>query len=413
MERLRLEVKRSSRSVAIVAVMVALGLTSVVLIFSHISFQNPFASTYNVNAIFSDVKGSDPGHEPIYIAGVKIGVVSGERIIHGDEAELSLAIDSGNAPIYRDATIVQRPVTPLQDMYLEVTRGSPSAGRLPAGGTVPIGQTGTPVDISRVLDTFTAPTSDRLHSLLLGLGSGLADHGQELQAAFVQLFPLLSTTAQVMRAVAVRQQDLASLVHVTADLGQALGARDAQIAELVQSGDRTLATIAANDAPFSAMLSDLPGAVSALQSSMHSLRVTADYLDPAVSSLRPVAERLQSGLSALQTFAEQATPALLAARTPLRALDPLAISLRPTSSSLAGALSRLQAQNPRLDFITQRLEGCEGPVASFFQNTTSVFKWGDASGTFPRADESLNLTDLSGATPDPEFHRLTDGCVQP
>jgi phospholipid/cholesterol/gamma-HCH transport system substrate-binding protein len=415
-ERLRLEVKRSGRSVAIVAMMVALGLTSVVLIFSHISFHNPFASTYDVNAIFSDVKGSDPGHEPIYIAGVKIGVVAGERIVHGDEAKLSLAIDSGYAPLYRDATIVERPLTPLQDMYLTVTRGSPSAGRLPPGGTIPIGQTGTPVDISRVLDTFTAPTSDRLHSLLLGLGSGLADHGQELRAAFVQLFPLLSTTAQVMRAVAVRQRNLASLVHVTADLGQALGQRDAQIAELVRSGDRTLATIAANDAPFSATLSELPGAVSALQSSMRSLRVTAQSLDPAVSSLRPVAAQLPAGLSALQRFANQATPALLAARTPLRALDPLAISLRPTSSSLAGALSRLEPQDPRLDFITQRLQGCEGPVASFFQNTMSVFKWGDANGTFPRADESLNLSDLSGVTGlnvDPEFHRLTDGCVQP
>jgi virulence factor Mce-like protein len=415
-ERLRLEVKRSSRSVAIVAVMVALGLTSVALIFSHISFQNPFASTYDVNAIFSDVKGSDPGHEPIYIAGVKIGVVSSERIVHGDEAQLSLAIDSGDAPLYRDATIVQRPVTPLDDMYLEITRGSPSAGRLPAGGTIPIGQTGTPVDISRVLDTFTAPTSDRLHSLLLGLGSGLANHGQELQAAFVQLFPLLSTTAQVMRAVAVRQQDLASLVHVTGDLGQALGQRDAQIAELVHSGDQTLATIAANDAPFSAMLSELPGAVSVLQSSMHSLRVTADYLDPAVSSLRPVAAQLPEGLSALQRFAEQATPALLAARTPLRALDPLAINLRPTSSSLAGALSRLEPQDPRLDFIADQLQGCEVPVANFFQNTMSVFKWGDAYGTFPRADESLDLSDLSGVTGlsvDPEFHRLTDGCTQP
>jgi phospholipid/cholesterol/gamma-HCH transport system substrate-binding protein len=415
-ERLRLEVKRSSRSAVILAVMVALGLTSIAVIFSHISFQSPFASTYDVNAIFADVKGSDAGHEPIYIAGIKIGVVSSERIVHGDEAELSLAIDSDHAPLYRDATIVQRPVTPLQDMYLEVTRGSPSAGRLPQGATIPIGQTGTPVDISRVLDTFTAPTSDRLHSLLLGLGSGLADRGSQLRAAFVQLFPLLSTTARVMRAVAIRQRDLASLVHVTADLGQALGARDAQLAELVRSGDRTLAAIAGNDAPFSATLAELPGVVSALHSSMHSLRVTADYLDPAVSSLRGVAAQLPAGLSALQRFAEEASPALAAARTPLRALDPLATALRPTSTSLTGALSRLEPQNPRLDFITQQLQGCEVPVANFFQNTMSVFKWGDANGTFPRADESLDLSDLSGVTGltvDPAFHRLTDGCVQP
>src|ERR1700751_2227451 len=163
MERLRLEVKRSARPAVIVALMVALGLTSLALILSHTSFQNPFASTYDVNAIFTDVKGSDPGHEPIYIAGVKIGIVSSELIVRGDEAELGLAIDPRYAPLYRDATIVQRPVTPLQDMYLEVTRGTPNGGRVPAGGTIPIGQTGTPVDISRVLDTFTASTSDRLH----------------------------------------------------------------------------------------------------------------------------------------------------------------------------------------------------------------------------------------------------------
>jgi virulence factor Mce-like protein len=416
MERLRLEVKRSARSAVTVAVMVALGLTSLVLIFSNLDFQSPFASSYNVSALFSDVKGSDVGHEPVYIAGIKIGVVSGERIINRDEAELTLAIDPKYGPLYRDARIVQRPVTPLEDMYVEVTRGTPGAGRVPSGGTIPIGQTGTPVDISRVLDTFTASTSDRLHSLLLGLGSGLADHGAQLQAAFVQLFPFLSNTAQVMRAVAARQSDLASLVHVTADLGQALAQRDAQISALVRNGDQTLSTIASNNGPFAATLSELPGTVAALQTSMSSLRTTAAYLDPAVTSLRPVAAQLQRGLSALQTFSEQATPALRAAQTPLRALDPLAVSLRPTSSSLAGALSRLEPQNPRLNFITNGLQGCEGPVANFFQNTMSVFKWGDANGTFPRADESLDLNDLSGVTGlmiDPTFHPLTDGCTQP
>jgi phospholipid/cholesterol/gamma-HCH transport system substrate-binding protein len=413
-ERLRLEVKRSARSAAIVVLTAALGLTSMTLIFSHISFRNPFGDTYDVNAIFSDVKGSDPRHEPVYVAGVKVGVVASEQIVSGNEAELKLSIDPSHGPLYRDATIVQRPVTPLQDMYLEVTRGTPSAGRVPPGGTIPIGQTGSPVDISRVFDTFSAPTSDRLHSLLLGMGRGLADHGAQLQAAFVRLFPLLSTTAQVMQAVAERHRELASLVHVTANLGSALAQRDVQIAALVRNGDQTLATIAANDSPFAAMLSELPGAVSALQTSMRSLRSTADYLDPAVSSLRPVAAQLPSGLSALQRFAEQATPALRAAQTPLRALDPLAISLRPTSRSLAGALSRLQRQNPRLDFITRRLQGCEGPVASFFQNTMSVFKWGDANGTFPRADESLNLTDVGGVSSvDPNFGPLTDGCIKP
>ena len=73
-ERLALEVQRSARSAVIVVLMAALGLTSLVLIFSHISFQDPFASTYDVNAVFPDVKGSDPGHEPVYIAGIKIGV---------------------------------------------------------------------------------------------------------------------------------------------------------------------------------------------------------------------------------------------------------------------------------------------------------------------------------------------------
>jgi hypothetical protein len=125
---------------------------------------------------------------------------------------------------------------------------------------------------------------------------------------------------------------------------------------------------------------------------------------------------LTDGLAALQRFSAQATPALVAARSPLRALDPLAVSLRPTSNSLAAALSRLEPQNPRLGFIAGQLQQCEGPVANFFQNTMSVFKWGDANGTFPRADESLNLTDLSGVTGvsvDPMFHKLTDGCIQP
>ena len=48
---------------------------------------------------------------------------------------MTMDIDKRYAPIYRNATVLLRPRTPLKDMYLALDPGTRSAGAIPNGGS--------------------------------------------------------------------------------------------------------------------------------------------------------------------------------------------------------------------------------------------------------------------------------------
>ncbi len=94
-------------------------------------------SYYQVNADFSEASAVTAGQgQAVTIAGVPIGQVGGVTVRDG-VAVVQMDIEKKYAPIYRNATVLLRPRTPLKDMYLELDPGSRSAGRLPAGGHDP------------------------------------------------------------------------------------------------------------------------------------------------------------------------------------------------------------------------------------------------------------------------------------
>ena len=65
------------------------------------------------------------------IAGVEVGLVGGVQLEHG-QAVVTMDIFKRYAPIYRNATVLLRPRTPLKDMYLSLYPGTPQRGS-PAG----------------------------------------------------------------------------------------------------------------------------------------------------------------------------------------------------------------------------------------------------------------------------------------
>ena len=55
------------------------------------------------------------------------------------------------ARIYRNATMLLRPKTQLQDITVEVNPGTPAAGKLPSGATLPLSQTAPNVNFDEFL----------------------------------------------------------------------------------------------------------------------------------------------------------------------------------------------------------------------------------------------------------------------
>jgi virulence factor Mce-like protein len=400
-ERLLLEARRSLKPLILLVVMAGLAAVTFAGIARNITFQRPWQSYRTVRASFDDVKGIFPGGHQVRIHGVKVGIVSKSSLVNGHPV-LTLKIEKKWGPIYRDAKLRIRPVTPLQDLYVNVVdRGHPSAGEAKQKDVIAASQTVSPVDVSRVLNTFDADTRERMAILLNELGRGLDDGGVKLRATFASLAPFLHVAEDTTRVLAERQAAVKRVIANFGSLSAALAKRDDDLNKFVVQGNQTLGELARNDQPLAATLTSLGELVPVMRDSFATIENLSGHLDPALTALKPVAADLKRGLSSLQQFGTEATPALAALRPAARDLRTMARTLPATSTSLSNAFSRLRVQAPQFDSLTAQLNPCMDTLNRFMNNTMSVLKYTDANGSFPRADETVDFDALSDVNPPP------------
>ena len=380
-DRLLLEVRRAIAPFVLLVLLAVGGLFAAIDLVNNLSGQSIFKSYTHYQVAFADVKGVTPGRVPVRVAGVQAGAVTASVLVHG-QAVLTIALEKKYAPIYRNAVFRLRPITALEDYYLDITsRGTPSAGQPPKGFIFPTSQTVSPITVSSVLDIFDGTTRSHLSTLLDELANGLGNGGgQELRQSFVAIAPLLSAANQFSIAINHQHQALQRLVHNFGGIMQTLASRDKQLSQFVVTGDQTLGELAAEDAPFSATLHALPPLVSSLRTSLGTLANSENHIDPALVALAPVARALPSGLDSLRTFSNQALPALRAANPAVRALVPFASTLRPTANTLQQNVSLLSSQAPQLDRITTQVVPCEYIIDHFLNNVASLAAFNDDQG---------------------------------
>jgi virulence factor Mce-like protein len=394
-ERLILEARRSMKPLILLVLMAGMAAVTFAVIAKNITFQRPWQSYRTVRAQFSDVKGIFPGGHQVRIHGVKVGIISKSSLVDGKPV-LTLKIEKKWGPIYKDAKLRIRPVTPLQDLYVNVVdRGHPSAGEAKSGDVIAGSQTVTPVDVSRVLNVFDGDTRERMAILLSDLGKGLDDGGVKLRQTFASMAPFLRVAEDTTRVLAERQSAMKRIITNFGSLSAALAQRDAALNQFVVQGNQTLGELAKQDRPLAATLTSLGDLVPVMRESFAAVEGLSGHLDPALTALRPVAANLKNGLLSLAAFGKDATPAFAALRPAARDLRTMARTLPATSASLANAFRRLGPQAGQFDSLTSQLVPCLDTINRFNNNTMSVLKYTDANGAFPRADEIIDTDSLS------------------
>lgn len=385
-DRLRLELRRSSRPFLIVlaATLVALGCAAILL--RNLDVSWPFADSYDFQVAVDDAKGIVPGQQEVRLAGVPVGRIDAVDLVDGRPV-LRVHIDSRYAPLHQDARLRVRPQTPLQDLYLTIeSRGSHSASPLAEGATLSAERTITPVDISRVFNVFDPPTRDRFEHMIDGFARGLDDEGDQFRATFVELVPFIRSAARLSRATAIRRKATRRLVHNFRLIVDELSRRDQQVSGLVAGGSTTLAALRQTSAPLDRTLVELPPTLVQLRETMRTLDTSLGELDPALEAFRPTAAALEPALRALEDLSAQAQPAFASLRRVTARLTPLAREASPLARDLAPTFKRLRSSAPKLNRITRVLVPCMYPVQKFFQWSASVGKFSDANAVYPRGE---------------------------
>ena len=219
----------------------------------------------------------------------------------GTQLVILARIRSQYGPVYRNARAEVRPITPLNDVYLDITDpGTPSAGRAVAGQPLPQSQTTTSVTVPDVLDGLTSDARQNAYRLLDNLGNGLSDGGLKLRQAFVQLGPFLQDAGTLTRAVALHQTETEDLIHDAAVLTATLATRQAQLKRLVATGAATFGTLQQSSGDLNATLTQLAPTVEQLNSTLVSVRSVLGTVNGGLTRLIPVANELPGGLHDLR-----------------------------------------------------------------------------------------------------------------
>ena len=248
--------------------------------------------------------------QTVMIAGVSVGEI-GEVTLNGGRARITMKVKRKYTPIYRDATILSRPKTGLNDMTIELDPGNASAGELPGGGVIPISQTLPNVNPDEFLAGLDVETRNYVQLLVGGAGQGLDGNAANLSATLKRFDPLARNTAKLTSLLSRRTRYIKRSIRNFRLLSEELGSRDTQLGQFVDSSNRGLPVLRqhragpARDDPRAALRPSRPRTRPLKDS-----EELTDVLGPTLEELQPTAEGLAPALQAFQSFAKETKPVI-------------------------------------------------------------------------------------------------------
>jgi phospholipid/cholesterol/gamma-HCH transport system substrate-binding protein len=293
-------------------------------------------SFFTLKAEFSTAQSVTPGQgQSVDIAGVKVGDITDVQLRNG-RAVVTMKMKKKYAGVHRDATLLLRPKTGLNDIIAQLSPGSKDQPLLKDGATIPVAQTLPNVNTDEILASLDADTRDYLKLLLGGLGGGLKGEGRPLSATFRRFEPTGRDLLRITRALAGRRQNLRRVIHNFQLISTEVGSRDTELARLVDSSNAVFAAFAHQEGNLRQTIRELPGALGATRSALHSTDVLARQLGPALQRLRPGARALAPSLRATRPFLAKTAPVIQNRLRPFtRAARPTVQALRPAAADLA------------------------------------------------------------------------------
>jgi virulence factor Mce-like protein len=302
---------------------------------------NPFANPYELHAVVRDAQNLNPG-APVRVAGVEVGKVTSVES-DGDAqpaARVTMELDEDALPLHEDARLRIRPRILLEgNFFVDLTPGSPSAGSLDDGATLPIGQTSTSVTLPEILSVLSSDTRDDLQTLLREYATALEGGGAEgLNATFAVMAPAYRFSALTNEALLGEEptKDIRRLLRGQRRVAAALAANPAALKELVTDLNITAGALAAQD--------------DALAASVPALRDTLREGYPALAALN-------DALPVLRSFSLEAIPGVRSSVPMLDAAIPWIRQARGLvgQDELMGLAADLRQAVPSLVKLNKRL----------------------------------------------------------
>lgn len=296
---------------------------------------------YILHADLADAGNLDT-YDDVRIAGRNIGQVSAISY-SGQQAHVTLQIQSGDAPIRQGSTIRIRLNGLIGDKFVQITPALHGPA-LPSGATIGIAATTAAPDLFDVLNTFRNRQIAELRATIRGLGEGFIGRGDDLNAALGDSPTLLQAAQPLLATLNANPAADRRLLPSLDALADAVAPARFNIADGFAPEAAALQPLATHASSLAATLAEAPG-----------VETTASEQLPVIDGLLKQTEGLASAIRRLTRPAPAAFAAvsrlLRAAETPLREATGLlkaAIPLVPVALRLTGRVNPLAAPLARL-----------------------------------------------------------------
>jgi phospholipid/cholesterol/gamma-HCH transport system substrate-binding protein len=306
-------------------------------------------------------------NSPVRIAGVNVGkVLSTQRKGNANEVTFTVA-DSGR-PVRSNAQVTIRPRLFLEgNFFLDLTPGSPESPELSSGGTIPISDTATAVQLDQVLGALRAPERADLQKVLRVYGRALTKtptpaenatqdpivQGVSAAAAINNSFHYGAAagknTAIVSEALlGLREHDLSNLIAAQSKIFGALLSREGALQDLITNFNTTTAAFAAQSTNLAATFRELPP-------TLEQARTTFRNLNASFPALRAYAIEATPGIKQLPATIRAGLPWLRQTKALLQPseLGNLAQLARSSAPATARAVKATAGFLPQLDLTSR------------------------------------------------------------
>lgn len=315
----------------------------------------PRTGGYEVRAVMQSANELRPD-AVVRIAGVDAGKVVKVERGPGTTALVTMALRDEARPIHTDATLKVRPRLFLEgNFFVDLRPGSPSAPELEEGGTIPLAQTSTPVQLDQVLSALQSDERQQLQGLVRELGTSMRGGGaRAFGRAIDPAGPALrdsATTASALRGT--HDRDLSGAIAETGKVTAALDAHRQELAALVAAFDATAAAAASRSDELRASVRGLAATLRVALPAVREVRASLPALYAFARDVRPLLRRMPRTLDLARPLLSELRGLLSAREAPalIRALRPPLRTLAAIAPEVTGLLSQV---TPVTDCVRDR-----------------------------------------------------------
>jgi len=301
---------------------------------------------YTLTAYFLSAEGLTQEND-VVINGARVGKVVSVSVAADNGpsqggAQVVMAIDRGSATLHRGTRATIRPKGLLGNPFVELTAGPSSGAAIPSGGTLPLQDTASPVDLDQVMDLFDPQTRARIQTLTKEGGIALANRGSDLNLFLAALPEITQDASTVTDRIASQDQQLSALDVEFDRIAQMMAAEDQAFRADIANGASLLDVTAAHEAQLTAELVYADRALGEL----------AAGLKGHERDLNQMLKALPAVLDELQKLSDHST-------TSLAILDPCMADIIQTLAEMRSATSYTDANGNLLRVHPYAFTGTE------------------------------------------------------